>query len=99
VLAAPVCSCRRSSKTPSKRPEHHLGQRRPFARKDSGADSTTAIYVDVPVNLCPSGLAQPFQRRSRVVDGHFGPASRSAEDWDRVILRLHRVPFDEMFLI
>jgi hypothetical protein len=82
-----------------KRPEHHFGQLRPFAREDNGADSAMAIYVDVPVNLCPSGLAQPFQWRSRGVDGRFGPRLTQRRRLDRVMLRLHRVPFGEMFLI
>src|ERR1039457_1410109 len=82
-----------------KRPEHHFGQLRPFAREDNDADSAMAIYVDVPVNLCPSGLAQPFQWRSRGVDGRFGPRLTQRRRLDRVTLRLHRVPFGEMFLI
>jgi hypothetical protein len=82
-----------------KRPEHHFGQLCLFAREDNGADSAMAIYVDVPVNLCPSGLAQPFQWRSRGVDGRFGPRLTQRRRLDRVMLRLHRVPFGEMFLI
>jgi hypothetical protein len=56
-----------------KRPEHHFGQLRPFAWEGNGADSATAVYVDVPVNLRPGGLVQPFQKGSRVVGGRFGP--------------------------
>jgi hypothetical protein len=44
--------------------EHHFGQHSPLAREDNGADTATTIHVDVPVDLSPSGLTQPFQRSS-----------------------------------